>query len=87
MPQGDNEQPMVSSLDQHLPAEFHTTSMPQEDNEQPMVSSLDQHLQRAERQLVLETLEKTGGRKGRAAEQLGLSRHAFKRRRQRLGIT
>ena len=86
-PQGDNEQPMASSLDQHLSAEFHTTSMPQEDNEQPMVSSLDQHLQRAERQLVLETLEKTGGRKGRAAEQLGLSRHAFKRRRQRLGIT
>jgi DNA-binding NtrC family response regulator len=33
------------------------------------------------------TLEKTGGRKGQAAEQLGLSRHAFKRRLQRLGIT
>lgn len=72
---------------QHLPAEFHAVSVPQGDNDQSTASSLDQHLQRAERQLVLEALEKTGGRKGRAAEQLGLSRHAFKRRLQRLGIT
>ena len=72
---------------QHLPTEFHAVSVPQGDNDQSTASSLDQHLQRAERQLVLEALEKTGGRKGRAAEQLGLSRHAFKRRLQRLGIT
>jgi DNA-binding NtrC family response regulator len=72
---------------QHLPAEFHAVSVTQRDNDQSTSSSLDQHLKCAERQLVLEALEKTGGRKGRAAEQLGLSRHAFKRRLQRLGIT
>lgn len=72
---------------QHLPAEFHTAGVPHRDNNQSTASSLDQHLQRAERHLVLEALEKTGGRKGRAAEQLGVSRHAFKRRLQRLGIT
>lgn len=72
---------------QHLPAEFHAASAPKGDNKQLRESSLDQHLQRAERQLVLEALEKTDGHKGKAAEQLGLSRHAFKRRLQRLGIT
>jgi DNA-binding NtrC family response regulator len=72
---------------QHLPAEFHAVSVPQGDNDQSTASSLNHHLKCAERQLVLKALEKTGGRKGQAAEQLGLSRHAFKRRLQRLGIT
>lgn len=40
----------------------------------------------AERQLLLSALEKCGGHKGRAADHLGISRHAFKRRLQRLGI-
>ncbi|WP_235937655.1 sigma-54-dependent transcriptional regulator [Marinobacter caseinilyticus] len=72
---------------QHLPAEFHAVGESRGNDPTSTAASLDQHLQRAERQLVLEALEKAGGRKGRAAEQLGLSRHAFKRRLQRLGIT
>ncbi|MEX2476358.1 sigma-54-dependent transcriptional regulator [Marinobacter sp.] len=69
-----------------LPGEFLTTT-PEPSNGQGGVSaSFDQHLQQTERQLLLEALEKTGGRKGKAAEQLGLSRHAFKRRLQRLGL-
>ena len=40
----------------------------------------------AERELLLATLRECGGRKGRAADRLGISRHAFKRRLQRLAI-
>lgn len=39
-----------------------------------------------ERELIVEALRETGGRKGQAAERLGISRHALKRRIQRLGI-
>ena len=39
-----------------------------------------------ERELILQALQETGGRKGLAAERLGISRHALKRRIQRLGI-
>ncbi len=39
-----------------------------------------------ERALLLTALQECGGHKGRAAERLGLSRHAFKRRLQRLQI-
>ncbi len=70
---------------QQLPAEFHNTGAVQDGD--PTEDSLDQHLQRRERQLVMNALQKTGGHKGRAAEHLGLSRHAFKRRLQRLGLT
>lgn len=39
-----------------------------------------------ERELIVEALRQSGGRKGQAAERLGISRHALKRRIQRLGI-
>jgi two-component system, NtrC family, response regulator AtoC len=69
-----------------LPSEFLATSpAPSADQDQASVS-FNQHLQQTERQLLLDALEKTGGRKGKAAEHLGLSRHAFKRRLQRLGL-
>jgi two-component system response regulator AtoC len=70
-----------------LPAEFFATNNPTPSvSQEPGDASLDQHLQDTERQLLLNALEKTGGRKGKAAEHLGLSRHAFKRRLQRLGL-
>lgn len=49
-------------------------------------SSLNDALAIAERELVLSALRNSDGQKGRAASQLGISRHAFKRRLQRLGI-
>ncbi|MDK9556445.1 sigma-54 dependent transcriptional regulator [Marinobacter sp. M216] len=69
-----------------LPGEFLATNpAPSEDQDQAG-ASFDQHLQQTERKLLLDALEKTGGRKGKAAENLGLSRHAFKRRLQRLRL-
>ncbi len=47
---------------------------------------LGERMKRTERQIVMEALSQTGGHKGKAAEFLGLSRHAFKRRLQRLGL-
>ncbi len=49
-------------------------------------ASIGTTLADAERDLLLSALEKCGGHKGRAADHLGISRHAFKRRLQRLGI-
>lgn len=52
----------------------------------PTSASIGNALADAERDLLLSALKKSGGHKGRAADQLGISRHAFKRRLQRLGI-
>lgn len=41
---------------------------------------------RTEHEVIAAALEQAGGRKGLAAEQLGISRHALKRRMQRLGM-
>jgi DNA-binding NtrC family response regulator len=49
-------------------------------------ASIGTTLADAERNLLLAALEHCGGHKGRAADHLGISRHAFKRRLQRLGI-
>jgi len=48
--------------------------------------SIEDRLAETERDIILRTLEQAGGRKGAAAEKLGISRHAFKRRLQKLGI-
>lgn len=66
-----------------LPQEFHQPTIAPAQNDD---GSLDARLTDTERGLVLDALQATGGHKGRAAERLGLSRHAFKRRLQRLGL-
>lgn len=50
------------------------------------LSALDDQLERAERELVNDALSRSSGHKGLAADLLGISRHALKRRLQRLGI-
>lgn len=50
------------------------------------LSALDGQLERAERELVSDALSRSAGHKGLAADLLGISRHALKRRLQRLGI-
>jgi two-component system response regulator AtoC len=62
----------------HLPVDFH--------GDQAQSHHLGERMQRTERQIVLDALADSGGHKGRAAQFLGLSRHAFKRRLQRLGL-
>jgi two-component system, NtrC family, response regulator AtoC len=52
----------------------------------PQESSINATLAEAERELLLCALQECGGHKGHAADRLGISRHAFKRRLQRLGI-
>jgi|CXWL01.1.fsa_nt_gi DNA-binding NtrC family response regulator len=49
-------------------------------------SSLTETLDGAERELLLAALRACNGHKGHAADRLGISRHAFKRRLQRLAI-
>lgn len=48
---------------------------------------LTARLESAERDLVLDALQRSSGHKGRAADLLGISRHALKRRLQRLGLS
>jgi DNA-binding NtrC family response regulator len=48
--------------------------------------SIAAELERSERALLLSALEQAGGQRGRAAAVLGISRHALKRRLQRLGL-
>lgn len=52
----------------------------------PGESSISDTLADTERELLLCALRECGGHKGRAADRLGISRHAFKRRLQRLAI-
>lgn len=49
-------------------------------------TSLGDHLEEAERRMLLDALNRSRGHKGQAAETLGISRHALKRRLQRLGL-
>ncbi|WP_132258773.1 sigma-54-dependent transcriptional regulator [Paucimonas lemoignei] len=52
----------------------------------PGSPNIEDALASTERELMLNALREAGGHKGQAAERLGISRHAFKRRLQRLGI-
>lgn len=54
---------------------------------QPGTPNIEDTLASTERALMLTALHQAGGHKGQAAERLGISRHAFKRRLQRLGIS
>ena len=49
-------------------------------------ANLQSHLELKEKNIILATLAESNGRKGLAAEKLGISRHALKRRMQRLGM-
>ena len=64
-----------------LPAQLQDSASPGN----PALVPGDQ-LERAERELVTDALTRTAGHKGLAAQLLGISRHALKRRLQRLGI-
>ncbi|MCC5810426.1 MAG: sigma-54-dependent Fis family transcriptional regulator [Ectothiorhodospiraceae bacterium] len=62
-----------------LPQEFHGSSSPGE-------QQLEGRLAETERELLMDALQRTDGHKGQAAELLGISRHALKRRLARLGL-
>ncbi len=64
---------------EQLPPEFHVA-------EGASPTGLEEQLAETERETLLRALAEAGGRKGKAAEALGISRHALKRRLQRLGI-
>lgn len=62
-----------------LPAELRGLAIPQP-------QTIEDQMREVERDLVLEALAESQGRKGRAAEKLGISRHALKRRLHKLGL-
>lgn len=66
--------------DSALPAEIRRQQLRSPETIEEKVSSV-------ERDLVLEALQKARGRKGVAADHLGISRHALKRKMQRLGLS
>jgi DNA-binding NtrC family response regulator len=68
----------------HLPQDLRAPSPT--DPAQDPAASIGDHLEHAERQLLMDALDRSSGHKGRAAETLGISRHALKRRLQRLGL-
>lgn len=49
--------------------------------------NIEDSIQAVERNLVLDALRKSAGKKGRTADQLGISRHALKRKMQKLGLS
>ncbi|WP_339859565.1 sigma-54 dependent transcriptional regulator [Thalassospira alkalitolerans] len=74
-----------------LPGEFHHQDDIHQTNEinrstSPTPPQLQDRLDVTERHIVQDALEQADGHKGRAAEILGISRHALKRRLQRLGL-
>lgn len=73
-----------------LPAEFHEAEITGESHSPQDAHSngpqLQDRLDTTERNLVRDALDQADGHKGRAAEILGISRHALKRRLQRLGL-
>ena len=74
-----------------LPGEFHHQDDIHQTNEinrstSPPHPQLQDRLDVTERHIVQDALEQADGHKGRAAEILGISRHALKRRLQRLGL-
>jgi two-component system, NtrC family, response regulator AtoC len=64
----------------HLPPEF------AEHGSDPSSDGIRDQLARTELEVITTAIAQAGGRKGIAAEQLGISRHALKRRMQRLGL-
>ena len=54
--------------------------------DKPAYGSIDERLTETERDVLRHALDEAGGRKSKAAETLGIARHALKRRLQRLKI-
>lgn len=76
----------VITLDM-LPPEMNRRSMPQKNGGHTDEKfDLEAHLNEIERELVLTALNRAHGRKCQAADYLGISRHALKRRLVRLGL-
>lgn len=73
-------------LPQELRGALPHPAAPQSEPEALPTVTIDDQMDHAERQLLLEALSRSSGHKGRAAETLGISRHALKRRLQRLGL-
>lgn len=69
----------VISVD-HLPAEFKAV-------EPRGPVSIEESMDGVERNMIHDALLKSGGKKGIAADRLGISRHALKRKMQRLGLS
>lgn len=69
-----------------LPQELRGGRQEKGEAEAAVQASIGEHLDETERALLLEALSRSSGHKGRAAETLGISRHALKRRLQRLGL-
>ncbi|MGC8203383.1 sigma-54-dependent transcriptional regulator [Aliiroseovarius sp. PTFE2010] len=63
----------------HLPSEFQSV-----DPVGPV--SIEESIDGVERNMIQDALLKSGGKKGVAAERLGISRHALKRKMHRLGL-
>lgn len=64
----------------HLPAEFRNI-------EPKGPVSIEESMEGVERNMIQDALLKSGGKKGIAADRLGISRHALKRKLQRLGLS
>ena len=52
----------------------------------PQAQTIEEQMRDVERDLVLDALAQARGRKGQAAEKLGISRHALKRKLRKLGL-
>ncbi|OYD25588.1 sigma-54-dependent transcriptional regulator [Oceanimonas baumannii] len=66
---------------EYLPSEYLDST-----NTPAATSLYTEAIEDKERRLILDALQETDGHKGLAAERLGISRHALKRRIQRLGL-
>lgn len=66
---------------EHLPPELHARSGGDDAS-----AAIEDRLAATEQDILLQALADAGGHKGRAASALGISRHALKRRLQRLGL-
>ncbi|MDI3515545.1 MAG: two-component system, NtrC family, response regulator AtoC [Rhodocyclaceae bacterium] len=69
-----------------LPREMHGAPPAAATQPAAAAASIECQLADTERQLLESALRQTGGQKARAADLLGISRHALKRRLQRLGL-
>lgn len=70
-------------------AQIDATDLPREiaSDAAPVETSIEERMTSIERDMVRDALSRARGRKGLAADTLGISRHALKRKMQRLGLS